>query len=73
MCQVSRMSRCYFSVRLNITFLIEPLKVCCLSNCLGNGYWLTGLIKVEACSRVCLSVLLGLHATYFGLIHWNFS
>ena len=27
MCQVSHMSRCYFSVRPNITFLIEPLRV----------------------------------------------
>lgn len=73
MCQVSHMSRCYFSVRPNITFLIEPLKVWRLSNYLGNGYWLTGLIKMEACSRLCLSVLLGLHAAYFGLIHRNFS
>lgn len=73
MWHVSHMSRCYFSVRFNRTFLIEPLKVWYLSSSLGNGCWLAGLIKMDACSRLCLSVLLGVHATYFGLIHWNFS
>lgn len=73
MCQVSDMDRCCFSVKLNITFLIEPLKVWYLSKYLENGYWLIGLIKMEACSRLHLSVLLGLYTAYFGLVHWNFS
>lgn len=73
MCQVSDMDRCCFSVKLNITFLIEPLKVWYLSKYLENGYWLIGLIKMEACSRLRLSVLLGLYTAYFGLVHWNFS
>lgn len=73
MCKVSDVGRCCFSVRLNTTFLIEPSKVLYLSIYLGSGYWLIGVIKMGAYSRLCLSVLLGLYyyTTYFRLAQWN--